>query len=96
MSNKRNILIGIAAVLAVVVAVFFFTKGDKAPQASYETATASLGNISSSITATGSIEPVTSVEVGTQVSGIVSKIFVDYNSVVAKGRSLPSLTRPTC
>lgn len=93
MSNKRNILIGIAAVLAVVVAVFFFTKGDKAPQASYETATASLGNISSSITATGSIEPVTSVEVGTQVSGIVSKIFVDYNSVVAKGQVIAELDK---
>ena len=46
-----------------------------------------------SITATGTIEPVTSVTVGTQVSGIVSKLFVDYNSVVKKGQVIAELDK---
>lgn len=93
MNNKRNILIATAILLVAVTTVLHFTGGDKAPKASYETATASLSDISSSITATGSIEPVTSVEVGTQVSGIVSKIFVDYNSVVTKGQVIAELDK---
>lgn len=51
------------------------------------------GNISTSVTATGTIEPVTSVEVGTQVSGIVSKLYVDYNSVVKAGQVIAELDR---
>ena len=50
-------------------------------------------NIQSSITATGTIEPVTSVTVGTQVSGIVSKLYVDYNSVVKKGQVIAELDK---
>lgn len=46
-----------------------------------------------SITATGTIEPVTSVTVGTQVSGIVSKLYVDYNSVVKKGQVIAELDK---
>lgn len=51
------------------------------------------GDISTSITATGTIEPVTKVEVGTQVSGIISKIYVDYNSVVKKGQVIAELDK---
>lgn len=50
-------------------------------------------DIQNSITATGTIEPVTSVTVGTQVSGIVSKLFVDYNSVVKKGQIIAELDK---
>jgi HlyD family secretion protein len=50
-------------------------------------------NIHTTITATGTIEPVTSVTVGTQVSGIVSKLYVDYNSVVKKGQVIAELDR---
>ena len=50
-------------------------------------------NIHTSITATGTIEPVTSVTVGTQVSGIVAKLYVDYNSVVKKGQVIAELDR---
>ena len=46
-----------------------------------------------SVTATGTIEPVTSVTVGTQVSGIVSKLYVDYNSVVKKGQVIAELDK---
>ena len=52
-----------------------------------------MGDIQTSITATGTIEPVTSVTVGTQVSGIVSKLYVDYNSVVKKGQVIAELDK---
>ncbi|MCF0195816.1 MAG: efflux RND transporter periplasmic adaptor subunit [Bacteroidaceae bacterium] len=50
-------------------------------------------DITTSVTATGTIEPVTSVDVGTQVSGIVSKLYVDYNSVVKAGQVIAELDR---
>ena len=59
----------------------------------YATSKAEVQNISTSITATGTIEPVTKVEVGTQVSGIISKIYVDYNSIVTKGQVIAELDR---
>ena len=54
---------------------------------------ATVQDITTSVTATGTIEPVTKVEVGTQVSGIVSKLYVDYNSVVKAGDVIAELDR---
>ena len=51
--------------------------------------------IRNSVTATGTIEPVTEVEVGTQVSGIISNIYVDYNSLVKKGQIIAELDKTT-
>ena len=65
----------------------------KKPEPALRFATAEPHNLSVSITATGTIEPVTSVEVGTQVSGIIDKIYVDYNSVVRL--SLIHISEPT-
>lgn len=62
-------------------------------QVTYTKARVTRGDISTSITATGTIEPVTKVEVGTQVSGIISKIYVDYNSVVKKGQVIAELDK---
>lgn len=59
----------------------------------YTTAQVEKTDITTSVTATGTIEPVTSVDVGTQVSGIVSKIYVDYNSVVKAGQVIAELDR---
>ena len=59
----------------------------------YSTATVEKQDITTSVTATGTIEPVTSVDVGTQVSGIVSKLYVDYNSVVKAGQVIAELDR---
>jgi len=59
----------------------------------FETAKVEKGNIQNSITATGTIEPVTSVTVGTQVSGIVSHLYVDYNSIVKKGQVIAELDK---
>ena len=60
---------------------------------SFQTARVERGSIQNSITATGTIEPVTSVTVGTQVSGIVSHLYVDYNSVVKKGQVIAELDK---
>lgn len=59
----------------------------------YTTVNVERQEIKSSVTATGTIEPVTLVEVGTQVSGIISHIYVDYNSVVKKGEVIAELDR---
>lgn len=90
--NKKYIIGGVAAVVVVAFAGCFF-KGKKEMKASFETAKVEKTNIVNSVTATGTIEPVTSVTVGTQVSGIVSRLYVDYNSVVKKGQVIAELDR---
>ena len=78
--------------LFMAVAAIFAACSSK-PEAEYEMTSVAKGNISTTVTATGTIEPVTSVEVGTQVSGIVAKIYVDYNSVVKAGQVIAELDR---
>ena len=60
---------------------------------SYTMATVTRQDVSTSVTATGAIEPVTKVEVGTQVSGIIDKIYVDFNSQVRKGQVIAELDK---
>lgn len=84
----------IVIVLIVGTAVFFLFSGNKKKEeVSFVTEQAQKANISQSVTATGTIEPVTSVTVGTQVSGIVSHLFVDYNSEVKKGQVIAELDK---
>ncbi|MGN0228939.1 MAG: efflux RND transporter periplasmic adaptor subunit [Muribaculaceae bacterium] len=82
----------IALILGTVV-FFMLSNGKKKEEVSFTTEKAQKANISQSITATGTIEPVTSVTVGTQVSGIVSKLYVDYNSEVKKGQVIAELDK---
>ena len=93
MNNKKTWGIVIAVVAIVAIAVYFFMGGKKQSTVSFETAKVERTSIKTSITATGTIEPVTSVTVGTQVSGIVSKLYVDYNSVVKKGQVIAELDK---
>lgn len=72
-----------------------FGKKSAQGKVDFVTETVAKGNISNSITATGTIEPVTEVEVGTQVSGIIDKIYVDYNSVVKEGEVIAEMDRVT-
>lgn len=91
--NKKKALV-IAAVAAIaILAVWLLSGGKKEEKITFDTAAVAPANIMNSITATGTIEPVTSVTVGTQVSGIVSKLFVDYNSVVKKGQVIAELDK---
>ena len=91
MNKKVWIAVGVIAV--AVIAYFLLSGGKKKETVSFETAKVEKTNIQTSITATGTIEPVTSVTVGTQVSGIVSHLYVDYNSVVKKGQVIAELDR---
>ncbi|WP_018668274.1 efflux RND transporter periplasmic adaptor subunit [Bacteroides gallinarum] len=94
--NKKKIILIAAIVVVVAGAGFWLFGGSKAKhKVTYETATVTKGEISESVTATGSIEPVTEVEVGTQVSGIIDKIYADYNSVVTKGQLIAEMDRVT-
>ena len=93
MKNKKmwGIIAAVVAVIAIVL--YLLSGGKKEAKVSFETAKVENGNIQTSITATGTIEPVTEVTVGTQVSGIVSHLYVDYNSVVKKGQVIAELDR---
>lgn len=94
--NKKKIILIAVIVVAVVGAGFRLFGGSKAKhKVTYETAAVTKGEISESVTATGTIEPVTEVEVGTQVSGIIDKIYADYNSVVTKGQLIAEMDRVT-
>ena len=92
MKNKK-LWIALGVVALAIVAYFLLSGGKKEEKVEFETAKVDKGNIHTTITATGTIEPVTSVTVGTQVSGIVSKLYVDYNSVVKKGQVIAELDK---
>lgn len=85
--------IALAVIAVIVIAWLLLSGGKKEETVSFDSAKVENTDISTSITATGTIEPVTSVTVGTQVSGIVAKLYVDYNSVVRKGQVIAELDR---
>ena len=85
--------IGIGVVAVIIIAWMLMRGGKKEETISFETAKVENTSIHTSITATGTIEPVTSVTVGTQVSGIVSRLYVDYNSIVKRGQVIAELDR---
>ena len=90
---NKKVWYAIGAVVVILIAWSLLRGGKKEEKISFETAKVEKSDIHTSITATGTIEPVTSVTVGTQVSGIVSKLYVDYNSVVKKGQVIAELDR---
>ncbi len=93
MKNKKMWGVIAAVVAGMAVAVWLLSGGKKEEKVTFSTAKVENTSIQTSITATGTIEPVTSVTVGTQVSGIVSRLYVDYNSVVKKGQVIAELDK---
>lgn len=92
--NRKTVGIVLAVVAVAGVAAYFMLHGGKSQvQVNFETAKVEKATIGSSITATGTIEAVTTVEVGTQVSGIIDKIYVDYNSPVKRGQVIAELDK---
>lgn len=81
------------ACCAAFVTAMFLSGCSKKSTITYVTSKVQKQDIKTTITATGTIEPVTQVEVGTQVSGIIAKIYVDYNSVVKKGQVIAELDK---
>lgn len=93
MKNKNKILIGSIILVAVAIVIFSFFNGDDAIIIEAKTVKAKKANVTTMVTATGTIEPITQVDVGTQVSGVVEKIYVDYNSVVKEGQLIAELDK---
>ena len=85
MSKKKIIIVAAGIIIVAGIAIWVLGGKAKSRKVVYETTTVGRADISNSVTATGTIEPVTEVEVGTQVSGIIDKLYADYNSVVTKG-----------
>lgn len=88
---RKQRFIQTTSVLAA--AILLMSSCKKAPSFKYNEEEVVKQDIITSVTATGTIEPVTSVDVGTQVSGIVSKLYVDYNSTVKAGQVIAKLDR---
>lgn len=94
--NKRKkwILIAVLSVVLAVVAAFFAWRMKNGNSKSvYLVETVARGDMENSVTATGTIEPLEQVDVGTQVSGIIANIYVDYNSQVRKGEVIAELDK---
>lgn len=88
----KNSIITLVAVVAIFFIYQYFTQ-KKDANISIQTVKMSEQNITTSVTATGTVEPVDKIEVGTQVSGIINHIYVDYNSQVKKGQLLAELDK---
>lgn len=95
MKKKIFSKVWIAMILVVVIAVaaWLLSGGKKEEQINFKQEKVATHTLQNSITATGTIEAVTRVTVGTQVSGIVNKLYVDYNSVVKKGQVIAELDK---
>lgn len=85
--NSKYVVYPIAAVVAVVVVLVIFLKGNDADQEiKWQTTTVHRGDVSYKVTASGTLSPLVTVDVGSQVSGRLQEIFVDFNSEVKKGQ----------
>ena len=92
--KKRNIIIiSVASVVVLALIIHFFAKETPKDAFRLDTTILSKNKITTTVTATGTIDPITEITVGTQVSGIISKIYVDFNSVVKKGQILAELDK---
>jgi len=95
MKKKKIIIISVISVAVIAIGLYFFLKGSPKDAYRLETTKLSINKITTTVTATGTIDPIIEIAVGTQVSGIISKIYVDFNSVVKKGQILAELDKTT-
>jgi HlyD family secretion protein len=84
----KKALLATTALIAIVVIVWLVRRSKSGTDAGYRFATVTVANIQQTVSATGTLNAVTTVQVGTQVSGQVSAIFADFNSRVTKGELL--------
>jgi HlyD family secretion protein len=83
------------AVLALAAAAYFWTQRNDAEAPRFRTAKVERGPITATVSATGTLNPVTSVQVGTQVSGQIKELYVDFNSPVKKGQLIARIDPET-
>ena len=95
MKTKNFSKVWIAMIVVVILAIvaWLLSGGKEKEEINFKQEKVATHTLQNSITATGTIEAVTSVTVGTQVSGIVNKLYVDYNSVVKKGQVIAELDK---
>jgi HlyD family secretion protein len=91
MKRKKIIWLALLLIALTAAAILFISNYNVSNKLEFETAKVVKGNITNTISATGTIQDTITVLVGTQVSGVISKIFVDFNSVVKKGQLLAQL-----
>ena len=92
---KKNVIVGIIVLIAFAITGYIVLKKEPLKTIQWETKPIVRGSISNSITATGTLEAVTTIQVGTQVSGIISKLYIDYNSKVKKNQVLARIDTTT-
>lgn len=90
---RKILILGLIVIIVAVGAWYMLKRGDKAPQ--YKTTAVHRTDLEASVTATGTVNAVTTVLVGTQVSGTISALYVDYNSPVKMGRLLAQIDPAT-
>jgi HlyD family secretion protein len=93
MTKKKKIIIISASIIVIIIALSLIFSPKKKNLISLEKKMVVKENISTLITATGTVKPINQVEVGTQVSGIIKKLYVDFNSVVKKGQLLAEIDK---
>lgn len=93
MKKRTKIILAVLALLIIAGIITTLANKGKNEVINFQTTQVEPGDISTTITATGTIEPVKTVDVGTQVSGIVKRLYVDYNSVVRRGQVIAELDR---
>jgi HlyD family secretion protein len=89
--KKRTIIYLLILVAAIAIACYWFFGRSGSNATQYEYATVTRGNVENTVSATGTMTPVTTVEVGTQTSGTIDSVFVDYNDRVKQGQILAVL-----
>lgn len=93
MKKKKIFIYSALIVVVAAIGYWYFARDISKQVVHFETAPVHTGNISTTVTATGTIQPVKQVDVGTQVSGVIKKIYVDYNSIVKQGQLLAELDK---
>lgn len=93
--NKKTGIIGLVGVIVIASGIFVFTGKKSGNGMKLETGIVGCASITNVVTATGTVEPVTEVDVGTQVSGIIDKLYVDYNDVVKAGQLIAEMDKVT-
>src|SRR4030095_194247 len=91
--KKRKWFIWAVIIIAATAIIFIWRIKNKLPELVLAIEQPHFGYIANTVTATGTIEPVDTVAVGTQVSGTISKVYADFNSVVKKGQLLAELDK---
>ena len=95
MKNKKLIIGIIGLVVLIISSTMYIINANSKTGYVFETVIVQKGSISNTVTATGTLEATNTVVVGTQVSGVIEKLYVDFNSKVKKGQLIAELDKST-